>query len=271
MTAWRSLVTAWLATIPLGISVAAAVAEVPAIAERQKTERKDFTDAEISDGFMKTAFGAEYNLAGHVDRIRKYQKPVRIFVRGIANSERRKQLADVVIDIDRRIPNIDIAMTAKFESANIVVTFVNDRDLDSSLRKFYGAEHARDIRKALNPQCLSGFRKNSHYEIEHSEVILTVDNGDFIFLDCAYEELLQSLGPINDTRSIPWTMFNDDVSMGFFDVYDQYLLNILYDPRIKAGMSADDVRPILPKILPEIRSTIAKLNNLPNNDTAPAK
>ena len=33
------------------------------------------------------------------------------------------------------------------------------------------------------------------FEIEHSDVILTVDNGDFIFLDCAYEELLQSLGP----------------------------------------------------------------------------
>ena len=39
-----------------------------------------------------------------------------------------------------------------------------------------------------------GFRKNENYEIEHSDVILTVDNSDFTFLDCAYEELLQSLG-----------------------------------------------------------------------------
>ena len=66
-------------------------------------------------------------------------------------------------------------------------------------------------------------------------MILTVDTGDFVFFDCAYEELLQSLGPINDTNSVPWTMFNDKVSMGFFDVYDQYILNLLYDPRIKAG------------------------------------
>ena len=83
---------------------------------------------------------------------------------------------------------------------------------------------------SLDPQCLSGFRKNEKFEIEHSDVILTVDNGDFIFLDCAYEELLQSLGPINDTSSVPWTMFNDNVQMGFFDVYDQYILNMLYDP-----------------------------------------
>ena len=37
-------------------------------------------------------------------------------------------------------------------------------------------------------------------------------------------------------------MFNDNVSMGYFDVYDQYLLNLLYDPRIKAGMTVQDVK-----------------------------
>jgi hypothetical protein len=58
-------------------------------------------------------------------------------------------------------------------------------------------------------------------------VILPVDAGEFTFYDCAYEELLQALGAINDDRSVPWTMFNDDVQMGFFDVYDQYLLNVL--------------------------------------------
>ena len=65
-----------------------------------------------------------------------------------------------------------------------------------------------------------------------------VDAGDFIFYDCAYEEILQSLGPINDDESVPWTMFNDNVQMGFFDVYDQYLLNLLYHPRMRPGMDA---------------------------------
>ena len=111
-----------------------------------------------------------------------------------------------------------------------LVKLVRDRDLYRTITTFYGSERAREIRTSLDPQCLSGFRKNEKYEIEHSDVILTVDNGDFVFLDCAYEELLQSLGPINDTSSVPWTMFNDNVSMGFFDVYDQYILNLLYDP-----------------------------------------
>ena len=119
---------------------------------------------------------------------------------------------------------------------------MRDRDLLRTITTFYGSERAREIRTSLDPQCLSGFRKNEKYEIEHSDVILTVDNGDFIFLDCAYEELLQSLGPINDTSTVPWTMFNDNVSMGFFDVYDQYIMNVLYDPRIKAGMTVAEVK-----------------------------
>ena len=96
-----------------------------------------------------------------------------------------------------------------------MVKLVRDRDLSRTITTFYGSERAREIRASLDPQCLSGFRKNEQFEIEHSDVILTVDSGDFIFLDCAYEELLQSLGPINDTTSVPWTMFNDNVSMGY--------------------------------------------------------
>ena len=51
------------------------------------------------------------------------------------------------------------------------------------------------IQKSLEPQCLSGFRKDAELRIVHSDVFLVADRGDFIFYDCAYEELLQSLGP----------------------------------------------------------------------------
>jgi hypothetical protein len=238
-----------------------ASAEIPAIASRQRAEKKSFTDAEITDGFLKTAFGAEYHLAGRVDRIRKYHMPVRVFADG-NRADRKAQLAKVVADIGRRIAHLDIAMADTSDSANILVKLVRDRDLLRTIKSFYGSERAREIRTSLDPQCLSGFRKNDKYEIEHSDVILTVDNGDFTFLDCAYEELLQSLGPINDTSSVPWTMFNDNVSMGFFDVYDQYILNILYDPRIKAGMTVAEVKAVLPEVLADVRVWVKKVNGL---------
>jgi hypothetical protein len=239
----------------------AASAEIPAIASRQRAEKKTFSDSEITDGFFKTAFGAEYHLAGRVDRIRKYDMPVRVFADS-NRPDRKAQLAKAVADIGQRVQHLDIAMAETGEAANIVVKMVRDRDLYRTITAFYGSERAKEIRTSLDPQCLSGFRKNEKYEIEHSDVILTVDDGDFTFLDCAYEELLQSLGPINDTSSVPWTMFNDNVSMGFFDVYDQYILNVLYDPRIKAGMTVEEVKAVLPEVLTDVRVWVRKINNL---------
>ena len=239
----------------------AAAGELPAIASRQRAEKKSFTDGEIVEGFLKTAFGAEYHLAGRVDRIRKFDEPVRVFADG-DRADRKTQLAKVVADIGKHVQHLDIAMIDTSEAANVRVKLVRDRDLFRTLTSFYGAEKAREIRSSLDPQCLSGFRKNDNFEIEHSDVNLTVDNGDFTFLDCAYEELLQSLGPINDTASVPWTMFNDNVSMGYFDVYDQYILNLLYDPRIKAGMTVVEVKAVLPAVLTDVRAWVKRVNDL---------
>ena len=236
--------------------------EIPEVAAHQRVEKKNFTDAEIIEGFFKTTFGAEFQLAGRVDRIRKYVTPVRVFAEG-RRADRKAQLAKVVADIGNRIQHLDIAMAKNGEDATITVQMVRDHDLFSTIAKSYGNERAREIKSSLDPQCLSGFRKNEQYEITHSDVILTVDNGDFVFFDCAYEELLQSLGPINDTSSVPWTMFNDNVSMGYFDVYDQYLLNLLYDPRIKPGMTVQEAKAVLPDVLADVRAWVRKVNNLP--------
>ncbi|MBW5437224.1 DUF2927 domain-containing protein [Bradyrhizobium canariense] len=252
-----------LATVAFAPDTAtiAVAGELPAIVSRQRAEKKSFTDGEIVDGFLKTAFGAEYHLAGRVDRIRKFDGPVRVFAES-DRADRKAQLAKVVADIGKHVQHLDIAMIDSSEAANVRVKLVRDRDLFRTISSFYGAEKAREIRTSLDPQCLSGFRKNDNFEIEHSDVILTVDNGDFTFLDCAYEELLQSLGPINDTASVPWTMFNDNVSMGYFDVYDQYILNLLYDPRIKAGMTVQEVKAALPDVLADVRVWVRRVNDL---------
>jgi hypothetical protein len=259
----RSLATLGVALCAVVLSPPPApAAEIPGVVQRQRTEKKAFTDSEIVEGFLKTAFGAEYHLAGRVDRIRKYDMPVRVFADG-NRPDRKAQLAKIVADIAAKVQHLDIAMAANDDAANVLVKLVRDRDLNRTIATFYGSERAKEIRSSLDPQCLSGFRKNEKFEIEHSDVILTVDNGDFVFFDCGYEELLQSLGPINDTSTVPWTMFNDNVSMGFFDVYDQYILNLLYDPRIKAGMTVQDVKEVLPDVLVDVRSWVRRVNNLP--------
>jgi hypothetical protein len=245
-----------------GLATQAARAEHPEIAKRRATERKTFSDAEIFDGFFRTTFGAEMRLAGRVDGIRKYDVPIRVFVENRARPDRTPQVAKVVADIKAHVEHLDIVVTSDRNSANILVRLLNERDFAPTLRAAFGRDRARSIQKSLEPQCLSGFRKDAELRIVHSDVFLVANLGDFIFYDCVYEELLQALGPINDTDKVPWTMFNDRVQMGFFDVYDQYILNILYHPRVRPGMSREQVRALLPEIMPDVRAWVAKVNGL---------
>jgi hypothetical protein len=246
----------------VALTIGAAYGQSTQISSRRATERKVFTDAEISDGFFKTAFGAELRIAGRSDRIRRYDVPIRVFIDSRAKPDRASQVAAVITDIGARVQHLDIAVTQDRANANIVVTLVRDRDLRNTIARMYGRERSRQIQRKLGPQCLSGFRKDETFRIIQSSVILVVDAGDFVFYDCAYEELLQALGPINDTDAVPWTMFNDRVHKGFFDVYDQHLLNILYDRRIQPGMTADQVSKLLPQVLPDVRQWVAKVNGL---------
>jgi hypothetical protein len=245
------------------LSLGVAQAENRDIARRRATQRLSFTDAQIADGFFKTALGAELSINKESDRIRKYVQPVRVYVDSRAKPDRRSQVASVIADIGTRIAHLDIAMASRSEDANVTVVLVRNRDLRKTIRSIFGRRQEARIQHSLDPQCLSGLAKDASFRIQRSEVIIPADAGEFVFYDCAYEEILQSLGPIRDDSSVPWTMFNDDVQMGFFDVYDQILLNVLYHPLVRPGMTAADVRAVLPEVLPQVRAFVAKRNRLP--------
>ncbi len=238
----------------------AAQADNSDVSIRRAFEQTNFSDDEIKDGFFKTAFRAELQFDRRSERIRKFDEPVRVFVISRGAPDRRADIAAIIADIRAHVDHLDLAMTDDRQAANFVVTLVQSRDLARTIRTRYGADRAKQIQQSLHPQCLSGIGKDRSFRIRRAEVILPVDAGEFAFYDCAYEELLQALGVINDDSSVPWTMFNDNVQMGFFDVYDQYLLNILYDPRVRPGMSKGDLDNLLPEVLPAVRAWVADGN-----------
>jgi Protein of unknown function (DUF2927) len=235
-------------------------AEDQNISNRRASERTEFTNDEIKNGFFKIAFHAELQFDARAERLRKFDQPVRIFVINKGLPDRAAEIAAIAADIQAHVNHLDLAVTNDRAAANFIVRLVARRDFAQTIRTLYGSSRATQIQKSLSPQCLSGIGKDSLYRIHRAEVILPVDAGDFAFYDCAYEEMLQALGAINDDRSVPWTMFNDDVQMGFFDVYDQYLLNILYDPHLRPGMTEADVNRVLPAIFPAARAWVASVN-----------
>jgi len=147
--------------------------------------------------------------------------PVRVFVDG-TRADRKAQLVKIVADIAARVKYLDIARLRTTTTPMCWSSWCGGPRPQSHHSDFCTAAE-RGARDSLLGRSAMPERLPQEREIRDAafHVILTVDNGDFVFFDCAYEELLQSLGPITTPRPCPETMFNDNVSMGGFDVYVQ--------------------------------------------------
>ncbi len=70
---------------------------------------------------------------------------------------------------------------------------------------------------------------------------------------CIEEEMGQTFGPGADYDKARPSIFNDDAEFALMTDHDEDLLRILYDPRLKAGMTADEAMPVVEAIVQELR------------------
>jgi len=66
---------------------------------------------------------------------------------------------------------------------------------------------------------------------------------------CVHEELAQGLGLANDSPVARPSIFNDDDEFALLTRHDEILLELLYDPALRPGMTQDEARPILRRLL----------------------
>ena len=74
---------------------------------------------------------------------------------------------------------------------------------------------------------------------------------------CVHEELAQGLGLANDSRQVRPSIFNDDEEFAYLTRHDELLLKILYDSRLRPGMTEAEARPIVLQIARELLATSA--------------
>ena len=67
-------------------------------------------------------------------------------------------------------------------------------------------------------------------------------NPDLLRLSCIHEEIAQGLGLSNDSPAARPSVFNDDEEFGLLTTHDEFLLRILYDPRMRPGMNEIEAR-----------------------------
>lgn len=83
-------------------------------------------------------------------------------------------------------------------------------------------------------------------------IVIKAETKGLLRESCIHEELVQTLGLLNDDAEARPSIFNDDQEFALLTAHDELLLRILYDPRLRAGMSAEEGMPIVREIVAEI-------------------
>jgi hypothetical protein len=84
-------------------------------------------------------------------------------------------------------------------------------------------------------------------------IVIPAEVGGILRRSCIEEELGQTFGPGADFDEARPSIFNDDAEFALMTRHDEELLRILYDPRLKPGMTAAEAMPVVHRIVEEMR------------------
>ncbi len=208
-----------------------------------------YSDKDLINGFNSTVFGAEYSSWGwHTRIVKKFAKPVRIYIDNRAKRDRRRAVARFVRSLPNIIDGIDIAIVDDASKANYTV-YVVDR---AAYKNVVRNEIYQRRSMSVPGRCLVRV-VSAPSGIRRSDAVIVSDEGEFLFQRCLVEEILQGLGPVNDNPALKNSVFNDTSRHIKFTRHDRYILNMLYDKRVRSGMNQREVGEILPAVLRDTR------------------
>lgn len=207
----------------------------------------------IHDSFLTIALQREYNQS-QTPRLVRWEKPISIYIESEAgDSSLQQQLLRIHARHLSRITGVPINFTPNLKQANIVASFTELNRVEEKVARYIGDPES--IRVALDEAiCLGNFGVAANGTIQRGVIIIPVHYArqNARFLDCIIEEITQLLGLPNDSDDVYPSIFNDVSHDIYLSPLDYVLLKILYSPRLKAGMSAQQVDRLLPTVINDL-------------------
>jgi hypothetical protein len=216
-----------------------------------------FSVRELERGFLALAFGSDLRIGAKPRGVRRFDHPIRVAVIASGSIDRTAAMQRVIEEYARKVPSLHLSVVRDSAKADIGVRLIDEKDFHSALRDAFGAKITKAFIARTDPQCMTSVKSGSDGAIVRSVSFVIVDQGDEVFLDCAYHELLHALGLSNHDQHNPWTMLNQNRMVGYLTVYDRALLTLLYDPKIRPGMTRRQVRHALPRLIRKLGLTTA--------------
>lgn len=228
-----------------------------------------FTHNDLSDNFGKTAFGIDPEFIermseeqlSNVDVVRKWVRPIRFAPYGTITPSDRIVMEGLFHRL-RTATSLPIAeetegdwnMGIYFFDYIQRATFLDylDTSEDRELHELFSSLFSDDyicsgtlLRRTTEEGVLTG-------EIDHVFIFIRAELPAAMRHSCIEEEIAQAMGLIRDDDDVRPSLFNEDEEFALLTEHDEYLLRILYDPRIRPGAGRDEAIPIARKIAREL-------------------
>lgn len=229
-----------------------------------------FTKRQLVENFIRIALYDEYVSTGTglvarqtASRLRRWDQPVRMSVEfgaSVPMAQRERDRRDIGAFAMRMASASRHPVRMTDTNPNYHVLMLNEderRKFGPRLMQMVPGIGASSIRAISDMPastfCLVfAFSNGSGASYTKAIAVIRAEHPDALRLSCIHEELAQGMGLANDSPAARPSIFNDDEEFGLLTRHDELLLRILYDRRLRTGMTEAEARPIVEIIATEL-------------------
>jgi hypothetical protein len=233
-------------------------------------EDAPFTDTMLARNFISIALFDEYAAQNGTlvaeaqeSRLRRWDEPIRMeIVTGpsVAAEQATRDRASIQAYASRLSRLTGVPITQVEENANFHVAVLSEDDregFEARLRDMLPGIADSSVRAFMNlPRstlCLViAFGSGEGAGYSQAVALIRAEHPELLRSACIHEELAQGMGLANDSPTARPSIFNDDEEFGLLTRHDELLLRILYDPRLRTGMTVEEATPVVQTIAAEL-------------------
>lgn len=209
------------------------------------------------------AGGIQANGGGAPAPLRRWQDPVRVqleFGPVVDVASRRAYRVEVSQFAQRLAGATGHSVSQTDNGGNFIVMVLSDderRAIGPRLAQLVPGIPSQDIEvmQTLDPDnfcTVFAYSRGAAPVYSNAVALIRAELPPLLQTSCIHEELAQGMGLANDSPAARPSVFNDDEEFALLTRHDELLLRILYDPRLRPGMSAAEAEPIVRRIAAEL-------------------
>lgn len=212
-----------------------------------------YSNERLAEHFRRIAFFTYPNDEVHIPKpLTRWQGPIRYAVLGTEDDQAQ---VDELMNRIAGLTGLEIVQVPE-QGANFVVLLLDDRQRRAARLAFSDAP-SRDffdsfVSAVFDCGAVADWSEDEP-EITKALVYLHGDLRGLYRRLCFQEEISQSFGLFNDDPTVRPSIFNDDDEFALLTRHDEYLLRILYDRRLRVGMTEEEAMPIVHRIIRGLR------------------